>query len=475
MERKFDIKNANELLATLNKIVEGTKNTKSISDSSHQKVANIVSEIKTTWRSYLESAVLENILVSNPIEGYLTEEGKKYYKELSNIANKKEKNLSAFKSAIKPKSIGLFSKTSPQTTCTIKTKSNNEKTQDFYLYEAETRNEYFSLNGTLSNPRVPNQTDLIGDLDEKFIKKEFVRETEEETQNRMNSYFESLKRMGDEGLNFIPKDDPTFQVDLNTLDNLKKEYSKKINATLRFDRVQTLFNKYGAYLTPSTKSIINKLSEEMQKSKELLDIDNENMIKEHSTIKSKMNEKAHGSVKSNRVVALLTMLSHKKDSMGKDLTEEQIEELVQELKNLKETTPEEYAKGQTEYENLSKTADTLRRQEIIADSKNQLDDSVLTIHEQEDRDRYYNFYVVRQGIEKFVPKEIFAMLYDKYLKMEEDNTMLIGQMVHYYLGYLDYVDKIKEKNIPDEYKSWENYVDTMLVADGFVRTDKPSR
>ena len=110
MERKFDIKNANELLATLNKIVEGTKNTKSISDSSHQKVANIVSEIKTTWRSYLESAVLENILVSNPIEGYLTEEGKKYYKELSNIANKKEKNLSAFKSAIKPKSIGLFSK-----------------------------------------------------------------------------------------------------------------------------------------------------------------------------------------------------------------------------------------------------------------------------------------------------------------------------------------------------------------------------
>ena len=213
----------------------------------------------------------------------------------------------------------------------------------------------------------------------------------------------------------------------------------------------------------------------MQKSKELLDIDNENMIKEHSTIKSKMNEKAHGSVKSNRVVALLTMLSHKKDSMGKDLTEEQIEELVQELKNLKETTPEEYAKGQTEYENLSKTADALRRQEIIADSKNQLDDSVLTIHEQEDKDRYYNFYVVHQGIEKFVPKEIFAMLYDKYLKMEEDNTMLIGQMVHYYLGYLDYVGKIKEKNIPDEYKSWENYVDTMLVADGFERADKPSR
>ena len=181
MERKFDIKNANDLLIAINKIVEGTKNTKSISDSSHQKVANIVSNIKTTWRSYLESAVLESILASNPIEGYLTEEGKKYYKELSNIANKKEKNLSLFKSAIKPKSLGLFSKISPQTSCTIKIKSNDEKTQDFYLYESESRNEFFSLNKTLSNPSVANQTDLIGDLDEKFTKKEFVRETEEES------------------------------------------------------------------------------------------------------------------------------------------------------------------------------------------------------------------------------------------------------------------------------------------------------
>lgn len=474
MERKFDIKNANDLLIAINKIVEGTKNTKSISDSSHQKVANIVSNIKTTWRSYLESAVLESILASNPIEGYLTEEGKKYYKELSNIANKKEKNLSLFKSAIKPKSLGLFSKISPQTSCTIKIKSNDEKTQDFYLYESESRNEFFSLNKTLSNPSVANQTDLIGDLDEKFTKKEFVRETEEESQKRMDTYFGILNRMQEEP-NLIPNDDPTFQADLNVLDNLKKEYSKKINAILRFNRTQTLFNKYSAYLTPSTKSIISKLGEEIQKSKDLLEIDNENMLKEHSSIKSKINEKVYGSVKSNRVVALLTMITHKKDSTGKELTKEQLEEMIQELKKIKESNIEEYEKGEIEFKNQTNTADNLRKQEIIDESKNKLDDSLLSIQEQDDKKRYYHLYVKRQGIENFIPESIFAMIYDKYLKMEENNTILIGQMVHYYLGYLDYVDKIKEKNIPDEYKSWENYVDTMLVADGFVKSSKTTR
>ena len=475
MERKFDIKDAKDLLAVLNKIVEGTKNTKSIGDGAHSKVAKFVSDIKTTWRSYLESAILENILTINPIEGYLNEEGKKYYKELSSIANKKEKNLSAFKSAIKPQSLGLFTKVSPETSCTIKTKTNNEGTKDFYLYEAETRKESFSLNGTLSNPNVPNQTDLIGDLDDKFEKRVFARETEEEMQKRATAYLESLKRVSAEDLNNIPKDDPTYQVDLNTLDVIKSEYGKKVSAILKFERVQFLLNKYSAYLTPSTKSIINKLYEEMKKSNDLLIQDKENMIKEHSALKLKINEKAHGSVKSNRVVALLTMLSHKKDSMGKDLTEEEIEELVQELKNLRDISPEEYAKGQTEYENLSKTADTLRRQETIVDSKNQLDNSLLTIQEQEDRDRYYNLYVVRQGIEKFVPKEIFAMLYDKYLKMENGDTLIIGQMVHYYLAYLDYADKMKEMQKEDEYKNWENYVNTMLIADGFVRSDGTSR
>ena len=150
----------------------------------------------------------------------------------------------------------------------------------------------------------------------------------------MDTYFGILNRMQEEP-NLIPNDDPTFQADLNVLDNLKKEYSKKINAILRFNRTQTLFNKYSAYLTPSTKSIISKLGEEIQKSKDLLEIDNENMLKEHSSIKSKINEKVYGSVKSNRVVALLTMITHKKDSTGKELTKEQIEEMIQELKKNK--------------------------------------------------------------------------------------------------------------------------------------------
>ena len=74
-----------------------------------------------------------------------------------------------------------------------------------------------------------------------------------------------------------------------------------------------------------------------------------------------------------------------------------------------------------------------------------------------------------------MPKEIFAMLYDKYLKMENSDTLIIGQMVHYYLAYLDYADKMKEMQKEDEYKNWENYVNTMLIADCFVRSDKTSR
>lgn len=475
MERKFDIKDANDLLTVLNQIVEGTKNTKKLSDGAHSKVDKFVSEIKASWRDYLESAIIGNILFNNSFEYYLNAEGKKYCKELRKKADKKENHLAAFKSAIKPKQIGLFAKTSPQTKFTIKTKTNNKGEQEFYLYEAETRNEYFSLNSTLSNPRVPNQTDLIRDLDEKFDKREFSRETQEEMFKRMDSYFESLRMVSDEDLKNIPENDPTFTDDLNALKTMKNEYGKKVSASLSFERIRFLFNKYSAYLTPSTKAIINKLYEEIQKSDTLLNQDKANISKEHSDLKLKVQEKAFGSVKSNRIMAILTMLSHRKDSTGKDLSEEQIEELTQELKSLKETNPEDYIKGETEFENLSKTADALRRQEFIAAGKNKLDDSLLTIHEKEDRERYYDLYVARHGLEKLIPEAIFAMMYDKYLKMENNDTLIIGQMVHYYLGYLDYVDKMKEMQKEDEYKNWENYIDKMLIEDGFVRSDGTSR
>ena len=63
----------------------------------------------------------------------------------------------------------------------------------------------------------------------------------------------------------------------------------------------------------------------------------------------------------------------------------------------------------------------------------------------------------------------FSDLYDKYLKLEQNDSLLLSQIVHYYLAYLDYLDKVKERNQEPEFINWEKYVDNMLIQNGYIK------
>lgn len=65
----------------------------------------------------------------------------------------------------------------------------------------------------------------------------------------------------------------------------------------------------------------------------------------------------------------------------------------------------------------------------------------------------------------------FSDLYDKYLKLEQNDSLLLSQIVHYYLAYLDYLDKVKERNQEPEFINWEKYVDNMLIQNGYIKKE----
>ena len=65
----------------------------------------------------------------------------------------------------------------------------------------------------------------------------------------------------------------------------------------------------------------------------------------------------------------------------------------------------------------------------------------------------------------------FSDLYDKYLKLEQNDSLLLSHIVHYYLAYLDYLDKVKERNQEPEFINWEKYVDNMLIQNGYIKKE----
>ena len=163
------------------------------------------------------------------------------------------------------------------------------------------------------------------------------------------------------------------------------------------------------------------------------------------------------------------MINKKVDSENRPLTEEQINNLTIELKMIKDNNPDLYMTGLKSFEAMMH--DSYQNVVNYNEQKTSavLEDYDLSSQELRDRDTYFNLYVVSKGIEQFVPRNIFDLLYDKYLKLELDNSLVIGQLVQYYLAYLDYSDKMKKYNQPEKFENWEQFLDDMLVQDGYIK------
>lgn len=188
-----------------------------------------------------------------------------------------------------------------------------------------------------------------------------------------------------------------------------------------------------------------------------------------NTLKTKILEKEYGYNPVDRVSALLFMINKKVDSENRPLTEEQINNLTIELKMIKDNNPDLYMTGLKSFEAMMH--DSYQNVVNYNEQKTSavLEDYDLSSQELRDRDTYFNLYVVSKGIEQFVPRNIFDLLYDKYLKLELDNSLVIGQLVQYYLAYLDYSDKMKKYNQPEKFENWEQFLDDMLVQDGYIK------
>ena len=462
---EIDLKKIDELLNALNSIFLSTKNTKKISDKKYEKVGKIVSKIKSTWSEYLDGALLDSILNSTYLFDILSDEGKRIYSELLKISNNKDKNLSVLSSLIDAQSISFTEKYFPMSKYKIEYFDEN----DVRLSYSDDKKDGFNIKNSICNPKIPEQKNLLKSFDDKIRKKELIKESSEEKLFESTEVSAALNGINKNNISSVNKDDSLFNKLFSDLETVESDYYKNINNIERCNKALALFEKYNNFFSLSTRVTIYKLNEEILKTKKGLEQLQDELLTQFNTLKTKILEKEYGYNPINRVSALLFMINKKVDSENRPLTEEQIKSLTVELKMIKDNNPDLYMVGLNAFNVMMQ--DSYQNVVNYNEQKTSavLEDYDLSSQELRDRDTYFNLYVVSKGIEQFVPRNIFDLIYDKYLKLELDNSLVIGQLVQYYLAYLDYSDKMKKYNQPEKFDNWEQFLDDMLVQDGYIK------
>ncbi len=462
---EINLKKIDELLNALNSIFLSTKNTKKISDKKYEKVGKIVSKIKSTWSDYLDGALLDSILNSTYLFDILSDDGKRIYSELLKISNNKDKNLSTLSSLIDAQSISFAEKYFPMSKYKIEYFDEN----DVRLSYSDEKNDGFSIKSSICNPKIPEQKNLLKSFDDKIRRKELIKESSEEKLFDSTEVSAALNGINKNNISGVNKDDSLFNKLFSDLETVESDYYKNINNIERCNKALALFEKYNSFFSLSTRVAIYKLNEEILKTKKRLEQLQDELLTQFNTLKTKILEKEYGYNPVDRVSALLFMINKKVDSENRPLTEEQIKSLTVELKMIKDNNPDLYMAGLNAFEVMMH--DSYQNVVNYNEQKTSavLEDYDLSSQELRDRDTYFNLYVVSKGIEQFVPRNIFDLLYDKYLKLELDNSLVIGQLVQYYLAYLDYSDKMKKYNQPEKFENWEQFLDDMLVQDGYIK------
>lgn len=467
MEQTIDTKDIYDVMNCINMIVLNAKNPKSISNPKHQKAQDIVNEVKNSWKKYMEAVVLESILSKITFKDSLSEKGQKIYSELGQIASKKNAYLENFKRLITKQKIGLFEEMNVVSTYFVRYETNLDSEKEYVLHESKDRNNLSSIYNSLNSQGIG----LLSIFEKLERQREFSKESPIEIEIKLNELSEKSKDLDYTSLSNIMKNELGIKLDVTKLDALKLEQGRVIRQMQSLNEVRALLEKYRNYISSETYLKIAALSNDFALVKSSLTAREKEITESFSNELNSVSEKIFGSEKANRITALLAMLSRGHDGEGKELTSEKKSILTEELEKFQKTNPELYKITTSNY----LVAENARRQalehEYSEQSKNKLDDSLLSSKEQSERAYYYELLVVNKDLDKYISMSNFSKLYDKYLKLEQDDSLLLSQIVHYYLAYLDYLDKLKERNQEPEFINWEKYVDNMLIQDGYIKKE----
>ena len=467
MEQTIDTKDIYDVMNCINMIVLNAKNPKSISNPKHQKAQDIVNEVKNSWKKYMEAVVLESILSKITFKDSLSEKGQKIYSELGQIASKKNAYLENFKRLITKQKIGLFEEMNVVSTYFVRYETNLDNEKEYVLHESKDRNNLSSIYNSLNNQGIG----LLSIFEKLERQREFSKESPIEIETKLNELSEKSKDLDYTSLSNIMKNELGIKLDVTKLDALKLEQGRVIRQMQSLNEVRALLEKYRNYISSETYLKIAALSNDFALVKSSLTAREKEITESFSNELNSVSEKIFGSEKANRITALLAMLSRGHDGEGKELTSEKKSILTEELEKFQKTNPELYKITTSNY----LVAENARRQalehEYSEQSKNKLDDSLLSSKEQSERAYYYELLVVNKDLDKYISMSNFSKLYDKYLKLEQDDSLLLSQIVHYYLAYLDYLDKLKERNQEPVFINWDKYVDNMLIQDGYIKKE----
>lgn len=467
MEQTIDIKNIYDVMNCINMVVINAKNPKSISSPKYQKAQDIVSEVKNSWKKYMEAVVLESILSKITFKDSLSENGQKIYNELKQIANKKNTYLENFKRLITKQKLGLFEEKNVVSTYFVRYEINLDNEKEYVLHESKDRKNLTSINNSLSNQGIG----LLSIFEKLERQREFSKESPLEIEAKLNEFVEKSKDLDYTSLSSVMKNELGMKLDVTKLDALKLEQGRVIRQMQSLNNVTSLLEKYRSYISSETYLKIAALSNDFAFLKSSLTARENEITKSFDDEINSISEKLFGSEKANRITALLAMLTRGHDGEGKELTTEKKAILTEELEKMQKENPELYKITTSKYlaeENVKRQA----LEHVYSEqSKNKLDDSLLSSKEKSERAYYYELLVVNKDLDKFISMSNFSDLYDKYLKLEQNDSLLLSQIVHYYLAYLDYLDKVKERNQEPEFINWEKYVDNMLIQNGYIKKE----
>ena len=186
MEQTIDIKNIYDVMNCINMVVLNAKNPKSISSPKYQKAQDIVSEVKNSWKKYMEAVVLESILSKITFKDSLSENGQKIYNELRQIANKKNTYLENFKRLITKQKLGLFEEMNVVSTYFVRYEINLDNEKEYVLHESKDRKNLTSINNSLNNQGIG----LLSIFEKLERQREFSKESPLEIEAKLNEFLE---------------------------------------------------------------------------------------------------------------------------------------------------------------------------------------------------------------------------------------------------------------------------------------------
>ena len=467
MEKTIDTNNIYEVINAINAVVRSSKNPKPLGNSKYEKAQEITDKMKYAWSSYIEAVALESILSRVNFKESLSPKGQAIYKSLTMTASKKNDYLESFKKLITKQKLGLFDEMNVTSTYYIRYETNEDHEMEYVLHESKDRKNLQSVMNSLT----VQGKGMLNLLEKLVGERKFAKETPEEIEARLTELSKKSDTLGYADLQNVLKTDLNMKLDTTKLDAIKLDYDKLTRQTQRIDEVTRIFEKYRNYISPETFLKIVALSEELSKAKSDLIAKQTQITNSFESERNKISEKVFGSEKTNRINAILSMLTRGHNAEGKELSTEQKNILSEELAKMQKEDPEGYKKASNIFASNENARTSALSHEFSEKAQNKLDDSQLSLKEQAEKIRYYNLYVASQGLDRFISMSKFSMLYDKFLKMEQSDSFLLNEIVNYYLAYLDYIDKMKERNEESAYANWEDFVNSMLMENGYVKNE----